>query len=112
MSSLREYEKLCTHQQMATESLDKALGTAVDKDDGNSTGSLAFSKRFRRKEEGERSEFAQFCDEAKRHKDCRRLDIASFLIKPFQRVTKYPLLFRVRACVVSCRVVVSCVSCG
>lgn len=94
MSSLREYEKLCTHQQMATESLDKALGTAVDKDDGNSTGSLAFSKRFRRKEEGERSEFAQFCDEAKRHKDCRRLDIASFLIKPFQRVTKYPLLFR------------------
>lgn len=111
------------HQQMATESLDKALGTAAERDDGNTTNSLAFSFRFRRKE-GERSDFAIFCEvpsspiypvpranpqrawhvqEAKKNKDCRQLDIASFLIKPFQRVTKYPLLFRVSLLLITSR---------
>lgn len=46
---------------MATESLDKALGNVGEKDDGNSTNSLAF-KRFRRKEGELRSDFAIFCE--------------------------------------------------
>jgi len=94
MQALSEYEKLCNHQHAATESLNKALGgstsSASSSDDCNST-----PKRLRRREEGgERFEFAQFCEEARKNKECRQLDIASFLIKPFQRVTRYPLIFR------------------
>lgn len=39
--------------------------------------------------------FAEFCNKAKQNRACRKLDLASFLIKPFQRITKYPLLLRV-----------------
>lgn len=37
-------------------------------------------------------EFAQFCDYVKYRKESRLLTIDSFLIKPFQRICRYPLL--------------------
>jgi hypothetical protein len=69
------YEKVCTHQHISTEWLDRALGKDEKK--------------------GKATPFAEFCDKARQLKACRKLDLAAFLIKPFQRITKYPLLLRV-----------------
>ncbi|ELR12867.1 RhoGEF domain containing protein [Acanthamoeba castellanii str. Neff] len=68
------YEKVCTHQHISTEWLDRALGKDEKK--------------------GKATPFAEFCDKARQLKACRKLDLAAFLIKPFQRITKYPLLLR------------------
>jgi len=38
--------------------------------------------------------FAAFAAECKRRPECRSLDMLAFLIKPLQRICKYPLLFR------------------
>lgn len=38
--------------------------------------------------------FGKFCAAARDRPECRRLDLADFLIKPFQRITKYPLLLK------------------
>jgi len=41
-----------------------------------------------------KSAFAQFLEEAKQDPRCRKLGLYGFLIKPVQRITKYPLLLR------------------
>eukprot|EP01104_Vermistella_antarctica_P005524 TRINITY_DN1603_c0_g1_i1.p1 TRINITY_DN1603_c0_g1~~TRINITY_DN1603_c0_g1_i1.p1 ORF type:complete len:1140 (+),score=250.46 TRINITY_DN1603_c0_g1_i1:279-3698(+) len=40
------------------------------------------------------NDFATICDAAKKHPDSRSLDLVDFLIKPTQRICKYPLLFK------------------
>jgi protein-disulfide isomerase len=39
----------------------------------------------------------QFFDACKLNPDCRKLDLFAFLLLPMQRLTKYPLLLKVRA---------------
>ena len=89
---------------------------------GSSTGLLSGLKRGSGALVVEESEFAKFCKvrattlpyplhlphplltqfikkktkkEAEHNPECRQMDVSSFLIKMFQRVTKYPLLVRV-----------------
>jgi len=77
MEALEKYSKVCTHQQSCTEFLQEALGNSGKK-----------------KREKEATPFATFCSEVEASAECRHLDLSNFLIKPFQRITKYPLLFR------------------
>ena len=42
----------------------------------------------------QRSEFVAFCKQASSHHECRNLDLNSLLIKPIQRICKYPLLLK------------------
>ena len=39
--------------------------------------------------------FRKFCEEAKEKPECQGLVLGSFLIKPVQRMCKYPLLLKV-----------------
>ena len=41
--------------------------------------------------------FAALAEEVKRLEECKKLDLAAYIIKPFQRICRYPLLLRVRA---------------
>lgn len=40
--------------------------------------------------------FRKFLDDCSRSPECRNLDLPGFLIKPVQRICKYPLLIKVR----------------
>ena len=44
---------------------------------------------------GKQSSFKAFTDKAMLNPECRGLTLFSFLIKPIQRICKYPLLLRV-----------------
>jgi len=55
----------------------------LDKQDATVNGLLSSSPAF-----------AAFAAECKRRPECRSLDMLAFLIKPLQRICKYPLLFR------------------
>lgn len=50
---------------------------------------------YRRKMEKEA--FANFVKEARSWPECKGLTLESFIIKPVQRICKYPLLLRVRS---------------
>ena len=43
----------------------------------------------------ENEEFASFLKKAQKRKECRKLDLTSFLMTPLQRLCKYPLLLKV-----------------
>ncbi|KAL6065070.1 nucleolar protein net1 [Balamuthia mandrillaris] len=123
LSDLAKYEKVCIHQQQSTETLNEALGmdsffkggSGGGGGGGGSGGGSAGSGSGERERGAaliggviiggiaggrkgntnkEKTPFAVFCEQVQKHEDCRQLDIASFLIKPFQRITKYPLLIR------------------
>jgi len=86
MEDLRKYKKVCTIQQTSEEFLKaaftkKAKGRHLLQTLGQHTDS-------------DKSGFYQFCEEARSNPECRQLTISAFLIKPFQRITKYPLLLR------------------
>lgn len=40
------------------------------------------------------TEFKEFCKKCQAHPDTLNLPLSSFLIKPMQRITKYPLLIK------------------
>ena len=40
--------------------------------------------------------FRKFLEDCSRQPQCRNLDLPGFLIKPVQRICKYPLLIKVR----------------
>ncbi|KAL6066987.1 RhoGEF domain containing protein [Balamuthia mandrillaris] len=122
LSDLAKYEKVCIHQQQSTETLNEALGMdsffkggSGGGGGGGGSGGGAGSGSGERERGAaliggviiggiaggrkgntnkEKTPFAVFCEQVQKHEDCRQLDIASFLIKPFQRITKYPLLIR------------------
>lgn len=47
------------------------------------------------KKKKEKDSFANFIKTCEQHPLCRKLRLESFLLKPIQRVMKYPLLLRV-----------------
>jgi hypothetical protein len=57
---------------------------------------LALSDRTRKSLLESRSEFAQFLDESLSKPGIDKQQLKSFLIKPLQRLCKYPLLLKVR----------------
>lgn len=56
----------------------------------NQTASIAKIKAL----EKSNSKFAVLIEEIRQEPECSRLDLPSFLIKPMQRITKYPLLIK------------------
>ncbi|KAL6070891.1 Rho guanine nucleotide exchange factor 3, variant 2 [Balamuthia mandrillaris] len=93
MKKLEVYQKVCVQQQTSDEFLQAALKKFNFKDASPVMSSGSTIRRSKNLTHGT-SEFARFCEEAKRDKRCRNMDLSSFLIKPFQRVTKYPLLLK------------------
>ena len=94
MEDLQKYEEVCVHQQIATDALQEAL---------HSHKAFRSFCEVRPKLSPERMcEFElnrtplHLVQAAQKHKDCKKLSIDALLIKPFQRITKYPLLLRVR----------------
>lgn len=57
----------------------------------NQPTGMAHLRQLRQKD----SNLEAFFKECQRNPECRNLDVAPFLAKPFQRITKYPLLLRV-----------------
>jgi len=55
---------------------------------------LVFSRRMKNKQLDTNPKFVSFCAAAQSHPKANRQDLKSFLIKPLQRVCKYPLLLR------------------
>jgi hypothetical protein len=53
--------------------------------------------------------FAALAEEVKRLEECKKLDLAAYIIKPFQRICRYPLLLKV--CRPRWRVVDCCCCC-
>ncbi|KAI9004449.1 hypothetical protein DFJ74DRAFT_693455 [Hyaloraphidium curvatum] len=52
------------------------------------------TSKFLQKKRTEDKNLGDFLKRAQLHPKCRSLDLSSFLLEPFQRITRYPLIFR------------------
>ena len=80
---LKMYSEYCSNQTTALRYVSLARGTKTP----NPNENFDMTK-------DQISEFSSFCDYTQTCPESRKLDLPSFLIKPVQRVCKYPLLLR------------------
>eukprot|EP01087_Luapelamoeba_hula_P000755 TRINITY_DN1054_c8_g1_i1.p1 TRINITY_DN1054_c8_g1~~TRINITY_DN1054_c8_g1_i1.p1 ORF type:complete len:1120 (-),score=247.43 TRINITY_DN1054_c8_g1_i1:82-3441(-) len=100
MNDLQVYERVCMRQQSSTEFMQHALEGPQQQPVSSARNTLRkgligdTALPILKKREPEKTEFAKFCEKAAKVPECRQMDISSFLFKPFQRCTKYPLLIK------------------